>query len=923
LSIVWFETTLLTALFFGLFIHKSMKFNFLPLILGATLLISATGCGIFGKSQKVNDLDDILANMAVVDSMAVTEDYDLEYDEERLSLGDIEDNPYRPSYKRTNDLIHQDIAVRFDWDQRRVLGVTKLTLKPLFYATDKLQLDAKYMIVNSIVNEKGVPLKYEYIDNNTMTITLDRVYTRDESYSISIDYIGQPEVGEAGGSAAITSEKGLFFINHDGKDPVLPRQIWTQGETENNSRWFPTIDKPNERATFNVTLTIPDSMVSLSNGLMTKSTKNADGSRTDVWTMDKPHAPYLVMLAAGQFAVVSDKWNNIAVDYYVDPEYKADAREIFPHTPELLQFFSDRLGVVYPWQKYSQMIAHEYVSGAMENTTAVIFGDFVQKHKEDLVDVKTNDMIVAHEMFHHWFGDLVTCEDWSNLTLNEGFANYSEYLWMEHKYGVDAAEAHRYEELGGYLDQAASGGAHPLVDFHFEDKEAMFDAHSYNKGGLVLHMLRNYVGDDAFFAALKYYLNKNAYTEVEVEELRLAFEDITGEDLHWFFDQWYLESGHPTISFQHEYVVGLNQLAITIEQVQEGMGYPNVFIFPVEIAMINEDGTTRIEKVWVDERTKTVVFNDVRAAPSQVIFDPKKTLLFEFGASDPTDGGSQTPTLAMQRYKANLSFRSRMEAISFLEPIDPATLSTVRLDGTAQALAASALKDPYHAIREQAIRCLGPLNETTEPLLSNMADKDPHSSVRMAAIERLSYTEDKKYIPILLDKIKNDPARSVRFSALASLMTLDSVAAMKGAEALEVNADATTILNLADLYASRKMVNKLPFFAKNMDKITSFDNIGFIVNYAIIADKADEEAKGRAARTIIPMLTSPDKTKRVAGFAGLTYLSESIGDTNLSSQIMEALKYIQENETDEEVKEIYPQVGMMMLMMRMEAESKE
>ena len=180
------------------------------------------------------------------------------------------------------------------------------------------------------------------------------------------------------------------------------------------------------------------------------------------------------MIAVGEFAVVEDDWNGMLVDYYVEPDYKDHAKDIFAHTPEMLTFFSDKLGVKYPWKKYSQVVVRDYVSGAMENTTGVIFGEFVQRTKRELID-SDNDGIVAHELFHHWFGDLVTCESWANLTMNEGFANYAEYMWFEYKYGKDRADSHRRSELNGYVGSAKQGGIHPLIHFEHGDKEDMFD----------------------------------------------------------------------------------------------------------------------------------------------------------------------------------------------------------------------------------------------------------------------------------------------------------------------------------------------------------------------------------------------------------------------------------------------------------------
>ncbi|MEO0732876.1 MAG: M1 family metallopeptidase, partial [Bacteroidota bacterium] len=450
---------------------------------------------------------------------------------------------YRATYKRTHDLLHTKLDLRFDWPQEQVIGTATLSLTPLFSPSDKLVLDAKGFTFNSIKTAGGKELSYDYGgEKQQVTIALDREYKKGEEYTLVIDYVATPE--QSGGSAAITSDKGLFFINPRGEEGDKPQQIWTQGETENNSRWFPTIDKPNERCTQEMFVTVEDRFKVLSNGTLMEEKANGDGTKTFYWKMDLPHAPYLFMLAIGEFDIVEDKkWQGIPVNYYMERGWAKHAKHIYPYTREMLDFFSGITGVKYPWPKYSQVAVRDYVSGAMENTSAVIFGEFMHGTKRDLIDVETNEKIVAHEMFHHWFGDYVTCESWSNLTLNEGFANYSEYLWMEKKHGRDAADYHMLNERTTYIGSVRRGEPHELIWLDYNDKEDMFDAHSYNKGGAVLHMLRAYIGDEAFFATLQHYLTENQYSPVEVDELRMAFEEVNGEDMHWFFDQWFMKAG--------------------------------------------------------------------------------------------------------------------------------------------------------------------------------------------------------------------------------------------------------------------------------------------------------------------------------------------------------------------------------------------
>jgi len=635
--------------------------------------------------------------------------------EEEFTGMEEESLPYQPTYTRRWDLLHFNLQLKFDWQNEQVAGIARLKLKPLFYTIDSLELDAKGFDINSIAyTGQSGELKHQY-DGNKLKIFLTKKYTRHDTLELTIDYRANPSNNTTGGSAAITDDDGLYFIDPRNTDPNLPSQIWSQGETENNSRWFPTIDKPNVRCTGEITLTVPDSMLTLSNGLMVRTSKNATNqTRTDTWLMDQPIAPYLYMIAVGPFARVTETWKEIPLEYYVDKPYAAYAKEIYNHTPEMLSFFSEKLGIKYPWKKFSQIIVRKYVSGAMENTTAVVFGDFIQKTHRELID-DANDNIVAHEMFHHWFGNYVTCESWSNLTLNEGFANYSEYLWSEHKYGKYEADRHREEELIGYLSSISFGPAHDLIDFNYADKENMFDAHSYNKGGLVLHMLRHYIGDDAFYAALNYYLNRHAYQSVEVHDLRLAFERITGEDLNWFFNQWYLESGHPNLSYSHNYDEANHQVHLELYQTQE-KEFPGAFRLPLDVDIHLSDGSIRRHRIWMEEREQSFDLPaDTR--PALVVLDPNRVLLTEWNE----------PELSSSEYKFQWKACNNLQ-------LKLNALSALTEDKDYPEIWREAINHPYWYIRLRALDYPPSLKPEDRTKLKTLATTDAHSHVRAAAL---------------------------------------------------------------------------------------------------------------------------------------------------------------------------------------------
>ncbi|WP_432328455.1 M1 family metallopeptidase [Mucilaginibacter sp. P25] len=288
---------------------------------------------------------------------------------------------YRAVPTKINDLIHTKLDVRFDYKKRYLYGKEWVTLKPHFYPTDSLRLDAKGMDLKNISvvkNGKNVPLKFTYQDSLSVAIKLDKVYRNNESYTIYIDYTAKPNELKAKGSAAINDAKGLYFINPDGTEKDKPTQIWTQGETESSSAWFPTIDKPSQKTTEEITMTVPAKYVTLSNGKLTAQKTNADGTRTDTWKQELPHSPYLFMMAVGDFKIYKDKWKDKEVSYYLEPKYAPYAKEIFGFTPEAIDFYSKTLGVDFPWVKYSQIVVRDYVSGAMENTSATLHGEYVQ-----------------------------------------------------------------------------------------------------------------------------------------------------------------------------------------------------------------------------------------------------------------------------------------------------------------------------------------------------------------------------------------------------------------------------------------------------------------------------------------------------------------------------------------------------------------
>ena len=676
---------------------------------------------------------------------------------------------YRAAATKYDDLVNTKLEVKFDYDKSYMYGKAWVTLKPHFYPTDTVSLDAKGMDIHKVAIEKGgktEALKYDY-DGMILRIHLDKTYKRSEEYTLFIDYTAKPnDLKIHTGSAAITDAKGLYFINPKGEDKNKPIEIWTQGETEANSVWFPTIDKPNQKTTEEIFMTVPAKYVTLSNGLMVGQKDNGDGTRTDHWKLDLPNSPYLFFMGVGDYAIVKDSYKGKEVAYYVEKPYASVARRIFGNTPEMIAFYSRITGVDYPWPKYDQIVGRDYVSGAMENATATLHAENAQQDARELTDGNQWEDVIAHELFHHWFGDLVTTESWSNITLNESFADYSETLWNEYKYGKDAGAAVNYSGLESYLQQPENAGK-DLVRYYYNDKEDVFDQVSYPKGGRILNMLRNYVGDSAFFKSLNLYLTTNKFHSAEAANLRLAFQAVTGEDLHWYWDQWYYGSGHPKLTVDYIYNDNAHQVQVIVNQTQET---GKIFRLPVAIDVYNGPAKER-HKVWIEDKADTFTFS-CQNHPDLVNFDGDKVLLCE-----KTDNKTLDNYIFQYKYAGN--YVDRREAVEYCVAHQD--------DAKAADLLKSALKDRYYRIRNLTLNKLDLKGEAAqtafEPLIVEMAEHDPNRPVKAKAIEILGAFGNAKYKALFV-KATMDSSYTVSGKALEALNDLDSVAALDIAKKL-------------------------------------------------------------------------------------------------------------------------------------------
>lgn len=734
---------------------------------------------------------------------------------------------YRATTPLRWQIAHTRVALSFNFKEKTANGREWITMHPYNNAQDTVLLDAKTMKIDSVCIVKGKtmqPISFQYADDQ-LRLKLDKSYTSRDSLQLYIRYTAMPYEAKDGGSAAITEDRGLYFINTDYKTPNKPTQIWTQGETEANSHWMVTFDKPNQRSTFQIELSIPDSFQTLSNGAMTQSTKS-NGMRTDIWRMDMPIQVYAAMFAIGKYTIVKDEWKGKEVNYYVEEKFAPSAKLIFNNTPEMIGFFSDITGVSYPWNKYDQVIARDYVSGAMENTTASLFGEFVNQNAREIADNNYED-VVSHELFHQWFGDYVTAESWSNVTVNESFANYGEYLWRKHKYGAEWADQLALADLNKYLDASAYNDP-TLVRFYYRDKEDLFDRISYEKGGATLHYLNALMGDSSFYKAMRIYLTKNALHPAEATNWRLAVEEATGEDWNWFFNQWYLKAGHPKLDISYAYNDSANKLVVTVIQKQaDSANKP--YKMPLKAAVIYGNNKTVLD--WT-VKDKKEVFSYPYQNGVKPVFVPDAAHWLPGEIVE-----HKLPAQWLVQFKNCDDYISKQRALKNTYKVD---------DSSTTALFELALNDKSKLIRKYALNLLAVSNNNKwidrwRAQVMQMAVNDANNNVRAAAFSVLSSWKVGQAKPDMVHAV-NDSSYFVAGEALTGINALDKDTAYVLAKSL-IHTDPQSTLRSAifKIIGDKANGSDIDFYATQLAAVSGAKKFEFASSLVTYLKNVKEE----------------------------------------------------------------------------------
>jgi aminopeptidase N len=716
------------------------------------------------------------------------------------------DEPY--SRTRDYDLQHSKIALRFDLDQRKVLGDVTHTLSILRDNTSKLSFDSVGLTIQSVTVNKS-PANFETTATK-LIVPLRSVSHPGDKFDVEIRYEGKPT-------------KGLYFILPDKEYPDRPTQIWSQGESEDTRYYLPTYDYPNDRLTTETVLTVPASWLTVANGKLISVTDTGNAMKTWTWRESVLSSTYLITVVAGEFDEVKQSLHGLPLTYYA-PKGRGD--RLLPNyerTPAMIELFNKKIGVDYPWEKYAQVMVDEFVAGGMENSSATTNTASSLKSSKLVPEFPTDeDPLISHELAHQWFGDLVTCKDWGNIWLNEGFATFFETVWSESHYPKDQAD---YDTWNTAREWFAKSDLYkkPIVRFDFDESEE-FDGNAYEKSGLILQMLRHQLGDEAFWRSLKRYLEVNRGKNVVTSDLIKAIEETTHVSVDHFFQQWIYGAGAPKFDLAYTYDNSKHQIALTVKQTQKVEGHVGIFQVPVDVEITTASGP-KLYPVLVTKEAETFNFPS-DGTPLMVLFDKgghvlktaafhkeKKEWLYQLKTggefadradavialgkikndeeviaslasamnSDKAWGVRAISADALGRIGGAAALKHLVAALNTNEL--PAVRSHIvaaigdfKEDPSVPAKLEEIARDDHsYRARASALQALGRIKSANalSVLTAAAQAESPDNFLRDAALRSLGFLGDKKAVPLLREWSLPGKALDSRVAAIASLGRLD------------------------------------------------------------------------------------------------------------------------------------------------------
>ena len=670
------------------------------------------------------------------------------------------------------DVLHTRIEVSFDLERKAVIGRAVHTVAPITNGLRHVVLDCVELTVDRVSDGADRPLRFEH-DGRKLTIHFRDKTKAGEPFDVAVNYHGTPRLG-------------LYFTGPSEHYPDRAVQVWTQGEDEDNRHWFPCFDYPNEKATSETIVTVPESWTVVGNGkLVGVKHDKRDGLKTWHHKESVPHVSYLVSLACGEFAEVRDTWRGIPVQYFAKKRQKASLRRTFARTPDMLECFSKTFGYDYPYEKYSQVVVENFIFGGMENISATTLTDRCLVDERAALDYEPEDL-VSHELAHQWFGDLLTCKDWSHAWLNEGFATFAEVVYREHWRGHEDAEYLAMQQAQAYFERDARE-RRPIVTKAYTLPMELFDQHIYEKGGCVLRMLRHVLGEGLFWDSVREYLHAFAGKNVQTEDLVGVINRVTGRNLEWFFDEWVYGCGYPEFEVSYAWDEKQGAASVTVDQKQKVDDKTPIFRTPVVIRLHGkeaEDFTLEVSKSHQAFMLKP------RSKPIFVRFDPGGYILKKLTFKKPTEmlkaqlakDPDWSGRVEAAKDLCRSGGRDALEAVGKALAADPFWGARAEMAGAlgengslqAMEILIRNLRTKEHKVRRAVARALGRFqNEAAARALVPLAKRDASYFVEAEACAALGSTKQPSAFDVLTEALAREShADVIRASALTGLSRL-------------------------------------------------------------------------------------------------------------------------------------------------------
>jgi len=648
---------------------------------------------------------------------------------------DVWSRPFQTERSRDVDFLHYRVALTFDLDAKTFRGENEITLTPLSGGVDRVELDAEEIIIEGVRSGRGEELSFRRSDTGVV-VALPGPLTYGDTVELVVSYRGEdPQFG--------------FFFDDATQDH--PQMVSTDSWPDEAHHWIPLYDYPNDKVTHELIITVPKGNKVLSNGRLVEVTEDVDaGTTTWHWSQDRPHATYLFMLAIGPFSVLEDALGELPVNYWVYPGAEEDARWIFEKTPRMIAFFADLFDYPYPWAKYDQVTTPNQGGGA-EATSATILSDRVIRDRRAEQDFSW-ERIIAHEVAHQWWGNLITLREWSHTWLNESFGTYSDYLWTRHEQGEDEGAWALLDKKNQYLKEAHTRYQRPIVFQQYDRPNDNFDSHTYPKGAVILHQLRYLLGDESFFRTLSTFLHQHEFQPVDTHDFMKTVKEVTGRNMDWFFEQFIFKPGHPVFEVASEWDGLSRQIRVTVNQVQSRDHGVPIYRTPVEIGIVTPSAKS-VETVWLGNERDSFVFSS-EERPLLVRFDEGNRLLKEW---------SYAKSLDELLYQArNDDVIGREWAIRELDRFggDPRA---------AESLSSIVRSDSFWAVRVAAVEILTELDPAASVDLLREAATESNSRVRRAAIGSLGSLEDPSLVGFFRERFTADDSYQVQAEALRAI----------------------------------------------------------------------------------------------------------------------------------------------------------